>query len=108
MVYIMIDAADWTPCVCKGWQPIVLQALTKLNALNNPDLYIVQVKEKFGGLRIYTSPTDEEIMGIIRDAEIAASVTCEFCGSTDSVKKLPVRHWYKTVCANCYKEKSNE
>ena len=41
----------------------------------------IQVKEKFGTLRFYTSEYDEYLDGVIRMAEGMSGVTCEVCGS---------------------------
>ena len=41
---------------------------------------VQQIKEKFGGLRIYLSNEDDYIHGIINMAEAIAVRTCEVCG----------------------------
>ena len=43
--------------------------------------YVVhQIKEKFGGLRFYTSKSTPEMAQAIRGAEVSAIITCERCG----------------------------
>lgn len=55
----------------------------------------VQVKEKFGTLRFYTSGGDEEIFGMIRMAESMSAVTCEECGSPGHQRG---GGWIRTLC----------
>jgi hypothetical protein len=52
---------------------------------NKTDLQATQVKEKFGGLRFYTTPRDDEIQGMIELAESMSYHICEKCGSTENV-----------------------
>jgi hypothetical protein len=46
-----IDPVDFV--VGKGWEGIVTQACERLEGLHMVDLVVMQIKEKFGGLRIY-------------------------------------------------------
>lgn len=55
----------------------------------------MQVKEKFGSLRFYTSGGDDTIYGMIRMAESMSAVTCEDCGAPG---KLRGRGWLYTAC----------
>jgi len=55
----------------------------------------VQVKEKFGTLRFYTSGGDEQIYGMIRMAESMSAVTCEECGAPGRTRG---RGWIYTAC----------
>jgi hypothetical protein len=56
---------------------------------------VVQVKEKFGGLRFYYEGGDDQVYGMVRMAESWASVTCETCGDRGTI-----RHggWIRTLC----------
>lgn len=83
--------------VAKGWQPIVEEAAQKIEALNT-DVACVQVKEKFGGLRIYTDYIIDEVVEIIREAEKKAECTCEFCGAPGTLRQV---RWWKTLCDSC-------
>lgn len=56
---------------------------------------VMQIKEKFGGLRFYYSGGDENIHGMVRMAEAWADATCEECGKPG---KLRGRGWMKTLC----------
>lgn len=69
------------PQVAAGWLPIVEEMLV---ALKDLPITIVQIKEKFGELRVYAdSVTDEQATEIAKAIEIAtykARHTCEICG----------------------------
>jgi hypothetical protein len=55
----------------------------------------VQVKEKFGGLRIYTDVYDEEVDKVLMSLEIDSFNICEVCGDAG---KLRGGSWYRTLC----------
>lgn len=57
---------------------------------------IVQVKQKFGGLRFYTNFTRPEIYGMISMAESLSYRTCEECGAPARASHL--NGWYRTLC----------
>lgn len=58
-----------------------------------------QVKEKFGGLRVYTTFATDEMDDLIREAEKESEVTCELCGDP-GVLRLD-GGWYMTRCDKC-------
>ena len=60
----------------------------------NP-VQFVQIKEKFGTLRVYINWGDETIYELIAFAEEMSSVTCEECGAPG---ELMTQGWYKTCC----------
>ena len=70
-----------------------------------PQLQFVQVKEKYGTLRLYTNYVDDYIDGVINMAEMMSSVTCEVCG-------IPGRQttggWVRTLCVRCAKQSGEE
>lgn len=86
-----------------GWIPFVKEAVEKITALGkaeDEEFQILQVKEKFGGLRIYTSFDTPEIEKIISEAEERARSTCERCGKGGSLKAKG--WWLKTCCDDCF------
>lgn len=99
----------------KGWWPIIIKAFDKLLELELPQneeypFRIMQVKEKWAGLRIYTSYVNEEIDEIIDSAQDEAEETCEYCGSKDNPEPRNVHGWWSNLCYNCYRteiERSN-
>jgi NADH pyrophosphatase NudC (nudix superfamily) len=57
-----------------------------------------QIKEKFGGLRIYWDGGDEHVAGVIRMAEEMSYKLCERCGNKGQPNK---QGWVVTLCDNC-------
>ena len=64
-----------------------------------------QIKEKFGGLRAYSSGADEYIRGAIEMAESMSYITCEITGEKGKLRKQrrddngePMPAWVKTLC----------
>jgi hypothetical protein len=57
-----------------------------------------QIKEKFGGLRIYFSGGDDYVEGIIGMAEEMSYKICEVCGNSGKPNK---GGWITTLCNNC-------
>lgn len=66
---------------------------------------VIQIKEKWGGLRVYLSGGDGFISGAITLAEDLSFEICEFCGAPG--KNQVLNGWYKTTCKSC-KEKEYE
>ncbi len=61
-----------------------------------------QIKEKFGGIRIYYDGGDHQtVRDLVREAENLADITCESCGSMELVKKQNNRGWIYTSCDSC-------
>lgn len=88
--------------VGKGWQPLLDEADRKIREL--VDTYtVLQIKEKFGGLRFYVSLpeyTDEtaatQVWEIVQQAEEASLLVCEQCGEPAETKQLS--GWLRTLC----------
>lgn len=59
------------------------------------DFSVIQIKEKFGGLRIYCSYEDDYIKGVIGLAEIMAYNTCEISGEPGFLHQK--NGWFKTL-----------
>ena len=65
-------------------------------------IVFAQIKEKFGGIRIYYDGGDHQtVRNLVREAENLADITCESCGTTEFVKKQNNRGWIHTSCDNC-------
>ena len=58
-----------------------------------------QVKEKFGGLRVYFSGGDDYIDGLVDMAEAWSYKTCERCGEKGKPNQ---KGWIMTLCDNCW------
>lgn len=87
---------------------------------NTADAKIVvgQIKEKFGGLRVYIDSMEgisercqNEIHGAVQMAEYMCYKTCEKCGSMKDVetrcKKDSKRGRTLTLCGECHNERDN-
>jgi hypothetical protein len=57
-----------------------------------------QIKEKFGGLRVYFSGGDDYIEGLVSMAESFSYKICEVCGERGSPNK---GGWISTLCDEC-------
>jgi hypothetical protein len=118
-----------------GWLPIATEAVKKIERIHKGHLEIppsvtlawfdtesdisfkewygasniTQVKEKYGGLRIYVKYNTDEIDEIIRKAEEQCSHTCEICGTDKDADEVKLRgnKWYSTHCKKCW-EKTND
>lgn len=83
-----------------GWYPIVIDLDRELSSID-PAYQLVQVKEKFGGLRYYVEfEPDRSRPGfnaLIRAAELRSERTCEVCGAEGG----PAHRgsWVRTLCA---------
>jgi hypothetical protein len=105
-------------CVGDGWYDILdtlcwsIQNHIDRQQKNNPDYPQVefsQIKEKFGGLRVYTDGNDETVHALIGLAESMADRTCEGCGKRGKNKSWG--GWYVTYCDSCaaaYKKKTGK
>ena len=81
-----------------GWLDLVVNLHKKL--LDNPEYRIVQVKEKFGGLRFYTEGITPEQRPLVRAAEKESLAVCQGCGSREDVQ-MRNHGWVATMCADC-------
>lgn len=62
-------------------------------------LRFVQIKEKFGTLRMYTAGSDDYVYGAVDMAETISGRTCEACGKPARVRNSGM--WLKTLCEDC-------
>ena len=82
-----------------GWFKIIDELLEKIQSYN---IKIIDIKEKFGGLRVYTTPYDEEAQEIINYYESLSYDTCERCGNVGESRPTG---WIRTLCDRCYASK---
>ena len=96
----------------KGWFPLIEPIINYIDKYNkdkeNPDeqIQILQIKEKFGSLRFYTSFGNDELFRMIDEAEKESESVCEFCGSRVNVGET--QGYYMTCCRKCVKEMAIE
>lgn len=94
-----------------GWYDLLYQlfenleeVVKKLDLTKEPDFgtteifkfCILQVKEKYGGLRVYTNWETEEIADLISNAEKESFNICEVCGSPGKLRTDV--GWIKVYC----------
>ena len=62
------------------------------------EVVVVQVKEKFGGLRFYLGASTREYQDLVHRCEALCSWLCENCGKLGNTTK---GGWIKTLCTDC-------
>ena len=93
---------SWGFTCGNGWFNILDQLWKDLSKFE--DLVLAQVKEKFGGLCVYTEPIDKDMFNkvhkFINNAGINSYKTCEMCGEPGRRRSIG---WIFTLCDNCVK-----
>lgn len=73
----------------RGWKELVASLHLDLVRID-PDYRVVQVKQKFGGLRFYIEPSDESLQASlgdrIRQAELESFTVCELSGDPGELR----------------------
>lgn len=81
------------------WESIVEECIDKI-ILINPDVNILQIKEKYAQLRIYIDGTDEDtVYEILNTAKARCEKTCQFCGEEGEFRTKG--RWYIILCEQC-------
>ncbi len=80
----------WSLCV--SLEGIAKARLAEAHA----PLRVVQVKEKYGSLRMYVEGGTDEVEDMIEAAEAKSETVCEACGAPGSIHTI--RGWDKTLC----------
>jgi hypothetical protein len=75
-----------------GWKSLYIPLMGRCM---NEGAVIVQIKEKFGGLRFYAVGCSDETKEAIRAAEQKSLTMCEVCGDVGTRRK---GSWLKTLC----------
>ena len=102
---------NFTYDVGKGWGGILTNAFKQIAetfdkaGVDFSEFSVLQIKEKFGELRIYTGALDaavaDQVYKIIDDAETESGRTCEWCGKPGKARG---GGWIKTLCDDCNKK----
>ena len=94
----------------EGWFPLidrVLGIIDRYNKHKKTNVKVLQIKEKFGMLRIYTdNPRYEYIEGMLDGIETISSTICERCGSPGE-RRTDIG-WHKTLCLDHYSARKLE
>ena len=87
-----------------GWYPLIRRVSSKLEKLilqlpeNKRKFYhAVQVKQKFGTLRLYMYDRTKEMRELIESAESESMHVCEICGRKGVLRDEPGQ-WVTTTC----------
>lgn len=100
-----IKLEDAIQCVGDGWRYLVERIYTERDKMD-PRIKIVQVKEKFGRLRVYwddpewTEGKDRNLLPfctIINEAEKESGKVCELCGKPGRITDS--RGWLMCRCS---------
>ena len=89
-----------------GWYKLLLKLCNKIqDELNKSpaeikkNFRVVQVKEKFAGVRFYVQGGNDKIDAAIAKAEAESLRTCEKCGKKGDQKGSG--YWILTLCKKC-------
>ena len=97
-----------------GWLPLVENAKTIIAKYNKehpdlvPPLEFTQIKEKWGGLRLYLNMYFPDIEYQIHELEDKSYDICEHCGCDKNVKTEWTHGWVMTLCDDCRKKEIEE
>lgn len=75
----------------------------EIKRIDQKNFQILQIKEKYGSARCYTSGTSKEAFRIIDKYESLSRNICYFCGRPD----VPITNagWVLPMCKSCYEKK---
>lgn len=103
-------------CMCwgfeceDGWFDLIYRLSKKITDLD-ATVEAIQVKEKYGSLRMYTGGVSAEkadaIWKLIDEAEEESSKTCEQCGTKENVSQNE-DGWIFTLCDDCRQKRKEE
>lgn len=92
----------------KGWDQLVCQLIENIVSISSNEIKVLQIKEKFGGLRFYyTTLRDgdliscgkKEIKDLVDAAENKSYSVCQDCGLEGS--QCSNQGWIFTLCEKC-------
>lgn len=98
--------------VGNGWIPLIEDAKTIVSKYNlahpdNEPIEFTQIKEKWGGLRLYLNYYVPGISEKIKELEEKSFNICENCGIDKNVKTEWTNGWVMTLCDECRKNELN-
>ena len=89
-------------CVGKGWHQLVNRLLDDLLELGWNGV-VLQVKEKFGGLRFYIGEGSDEVHERIQQAEDESYSVCDVTGKPGKLRSD--LYWMRTLCDEEYEKR---
>lgn len=102
----------WLDCG-PGWDPLIQDLSRKLEKIivegiesgawdDDDHPVVVQIKEKFGGLRFYLSCETDEMSNLVEQAEAESTQICENCGCQGKMREC--NRWYSVNCDVCWQK----
>jgi hypothetical protein len=88
---------DVKACVGPGWGKLLDDLMDDLDKLGWNGS-VMQVKEKFGGLRFYIGSATDEVFERVAKAEQDSYHICEQCGKDGTLRR---KGWWRTLCEEC-------
>lgn len=95
----------------EGWDDLIRRLHNRLVGID-PNYRVMQVKEKFGGLRYYIEPSqglDEMLCRRLYEVEYEAEAEsfhiCEVCGEPGETRG---GSWYRTLCDTHHREREEQ
>jgi hypothetical protein len=90
-------------CECgDGWYGLLDRLFSDISKADQ-QCELFQVKEKFGGLRVYTQGTTDEVYELIDRSEEESFKVCEQCGAPGKLRDEG--GWLRTLCDKCNDER---
>lgn len=83
-------------CVGAGWSGLIDELFDLFEQYKSEP---TQIKEKFGQLRIYAFPANEEMYDAIEEIEKRSAKICETCGAPSKIHNRG--GWLKSICKPC-------
>jgi hypothetical protein len=89
-----------------GWYNLIAQLSSRLEGearrSRHGELLVVQVKEKFGALRVYfCGGVSDRVQEWVASAVHHSVRTCELCGSAGTLRQGWDGRNFRTLCASC-------
>ena len=96
----------------KGWYDLLTPVFEYVENYNKDkkdeeQIKFLQIKEKWGGLNIYTNFGNDELFKLIDKAEEESYNVCEECGSRNDVG-MRESGWMTTMCLECIKKEAKK
>lgn len=91
----MFKGVPWGLAVGYGWFDLIDKLASDIEATRK-DVRVLQVKEKFGGLRFYVKSSSNEVHRLITEAEKKSYTICEKCGEPGQLRND--LSWIQTLC----------
>lgn len=99
---------DYLAQIPEGWGTVLVNLLDKIESLEDVEVHVIQIKEKFGGLRFYYQGSGKDyskVRGLVLEAEMLSAKTCVVCGSPGTLR---YGGWISPYCDEHYKQNDGE